>query len=135
MKRLLAVIFFAALVMGGFVYYQFNKAHRDTLAEKAEMRVSAVALFNDFITNEEEANKRYLDQVILVSGEVGQVNHSDSGNSVIVLKTNDDFFGVVMNFEKEQSTEGVKVGDQINIKGHCTGYSLDVTCINCLIIK
>jgi hypothetical protein len=104
------------------VYFYVNKPHR-SVSEETALRVSADSLFQAFQANEAEANAKYLNQVIVVSGKVKTVETNTEGKTVIVLDAGDLMFGV--NCTLAESTT-VAVDQVVSIKGICTGYLADV---------
>ena len=63
MKTLLIIGLIGLLAGGGFVYWIFNKPHRDVTQEKA-VQLTDQKLFDAFKANEAAANQRYLDKAI-----------------------------------------------------------------------
>ncbi|HMV08522.1 MAG TPA: hypothetical protein PK325_08135 [Cyclobacteriaceae bacterium] len=126
-KRLAYTIAVAAgltLLIAGFAFYAiFFKPHRSVEDETA-IAVTAGELFNDFATNEPEANKRYLDKAVEVTGEVMEVTSDMQRHPVVILATNDILFGVRCTMAEEHST--LKAGDAVAIKGICKGFLSDV---------
>lgn len=120
LKKIIIGIGVLSLLGGLFVYMQFNKSHRDIGAEEIHLSINALDLFDSFVNDEGKANGLYLDQVIEVSGEISEMTN-DASNTMVVLKTNDDFFGVNVYFEESSSMTGLKIGDRVHIKGQCTG--------------
>lgn len=109
------------VIGGGVIYFQFNKSHRDIAGEEASKKVSAVELFQLYVEDEVEANSVYLDQVVEVNGVVAEIDFSSPENQMVVLQSNDDFFGVDVYFISGLNLDSVKEGDEIIVKGHCTG--------------
>jgi hypothetical protein len=123
MKKVIIIglAFVCALVLIGYSLY--NKSHRSVNDEEA-IPITAVSLFNAFETNEENANKIYLDKVIEVSGVVSEIITNQSGKPVIILSTDNPVFGI--NCTMESSIEPIQIGSTISITGICTGYLSDV---------
>ena len=51
--------------------------------QDAKYRLTAVKLYNEFDTDEEKANKSYLNQVVEVTGTVVNIQTSDILNPII----------------------------------------------------
>lgn len=62
---IIAMIFLIALYTKQYLY----GAHRDIATEETTMELSAQALATEFISNQEEASKTFLDKVITVYGK------------------------------------------------------------------
>ncbi len=100
-----------------------------SIEETKAISIDAVTLFNAFSQNEKKANADYLDKVLQVRGEVTNITTNADGLTVILLKTDDMMFGI--NCTMEEKTSSIKTGDQVTLKGLCTGYLTDVVLIRC----
>jgi len=131
MKKWLTVIGLVALI--GIVYglYEYNRGPRDLSKEKVDVTIDANELFSMFETNESEANTNYLDKVIAVSGTI---DHLDENN--INLKLENPMNSIACELGINESTEGLKIGKKITVKGQCAGFNLmDVVLVKSVIIK
>jgi hypothetical protein len=125
--KIVALIGILGIVTGGIIVYRiYTKPHRDVTKEQA-LTITADALYDAFKTNEEAANKQYLDKAVAVSGEVVAVSTNQDGKTVIDFKTADTF--VVVNCTCKEKPGDVKEGDKITIKGICTGYIPDANVV------
>ncbi len=104
------------------VLYVYLKPHRDVTQEKG-VQLSAQSLYDAFKANETEANAKYLDKAIELSGEVAEVSTNQDGNTVVNFKTNDPFFVINCTFKIKPGA--VKPGQNITFKGICIGYVPD----------
>ena len=100
-----------------------------SIEETKAISIDAVTLFNAFSQNEKKANADYLDKVLQVRGEVSNITTNADGITVILLKTDDMMFGI--NCTMEEKNSSIKTGDQVRLKGLCTGYLTDVVLIRC----
>jgi tRNA_anti-like len=101
------------------IYMVWNKPHKN-VADADAVKVTAVDLYNGFITDSAMANARYADKVVLVSGEVNQVSQNQQLQQIILIKTAVN--GASINCTMEGKTASCKTGDKISIKGICSGY-------------
>lgn len=121
MKKSVKYLLFAAvagiIIAGSVVLYMFNMPHRDIQGEDAKYTVKAESFVNEFMTNLNESNAKYLDNVVLVSGTVGEISEDQLNQKVVLLKT--DKAGVNCTFTKEtnKNAETLSVGDNVKIKG------------------
>lgn len=135
-KKVILGLLVIGLVGGGIAYWQLNKSHRDIGAEEASIKISSIDLFQAYIEDEAGSNKKYLDKVIEVNGTIMEISNEGEEGSLVVLQSHDDFFGVNGYFDKGVSIEGLEVGNEIKIKGHCTGGDdLGVVVAHCSIVK
>jgi hypothetical protein len=110
----------------------FNKPHR-SVADEVAIEVSSSDLFQQFETNEEAGNTKFLDKAILVSGEVAEIVTNQEGKTVVILATDNPLFGVSCTMEG--SSDDVQIGSTVTIKGICVGYLSDVVINRAIITK
>lgn len=116
----IGILFIISALTG---YMLFTKKHR-TVENEEYRSINASELFDDFSTNEIQANKQYLDKVLEVTGTVSEVRTNQKGETVIVLKTKDPLFGVSCTLK--DAAADIPAGTQVVVKGICTGYLSDV---------
>lgn len=117
-------LFLVILIGGGaFAWYVWNKPARDVLDEKG-IEITASALFDAYTKNENEANIKYLNKAIEVTGVVVEANENQAGQSVVMLQSSDPVFGINCTFKEDPGP--LKKGATITFKGICTGFLSDV---------
>lgn len=123
-KKVIALLSIGALVAAGIVLYMFNKPARDVQSTKTDFSYDSSTIVNEYLTDAKTANSKYLDEegnskVLEITGIVASISEDFNGQKVILLKKADDKAGVSATFTKEtnKNTEGVKVSDEITIKG------------------
>jgi hypothetical protein len=125
--KIVVLIGIVGIVTGGIIVYRiYTKPHRDVTKEQA-LAITANALYEAFKTNEEAANKQYLDKAVAVTGEVVAISSNQDGKTVIDLKTADSF--VFVNCTCKENPGNIKEGDKITIKGICMGYIPDANVV------
>jgi len=124
------------IIIGIFMWlYAFRKADISVASKKADIEIRATDLLKNFSDNEEVANKTYLDKIVLVSGLIDKITE-DSTSVSIYLKNPQDMAGVMCGFDKSAiDKSALKSGDEIRIKGICTGYLMDVVLNKCAVEK
>lgn len=137
MKKLLVILALAAIVIAGiFAFKMYTKKHDDLAGIKADFKISSSSFFQEFSNNEVEANEKYLNKIIEISGEISKIStDDDSGITQIYLKSDDPMFGVICDMNPEEKIKLVKVGQTVIIKGVCSGYLMDVALNRCIQIK
>ncbi|MBC7885710.1 MAG: hypothetical protein H7X99_09560 [Saprospiraceae bacterium] len=111
-------------------YYMYNKPHAETQGAKADITINPADLLAAFELDETKANAMYLDKIIEVKGKVKSINEVEQGGS-ISLDTGNEISSVICEFEHAASIDGVKVGDEVIIKGFCSGKLMDVILVRC----
>jgi len=116
-------------------FYIFRNAETSVASKKADITLNSGDLVKSFETDEKGSDTKYLNKIILVKGVVDNVAENKADVSVY-LKDKDATSGVMCSFDKTEFAKNkVKAGDQIGIKGICSGYLLDVVLNKCSIEK
>jgi hypothetical protein len=137
MKSKLLVAAGLVLLMGGFIGYKmWNKPHMDVAEADSFISLTANDLLNSFKENESEANTRFLNKVITVSGIIASVNKQQD-EIILHLETEDPMALVICNLDPFSSHEKVEFaeGESINLKGICSGMLTDVVLDRCVLVK
>ena len=123
--------------MSGFWFYEsFLKTAPSMHKQDAKYRLTAVKLYNEFDTDEEKANKSYLNQVVEVTGTVVNIQTSDILNPIIALETAGyGLVNVTLVNADELKEYKLNEGQIVTIKGECIGLLLDVLITNAIIVK
>lgn len=100
----LVVAFFSAR------YYAYHGGKRDVQSEQAAFTMKTKDILAAFTTNEAEANKKYLEKPVSISGVVTSVKDKEVIFDEIV----------VCNFSTADST--IKVGQTLSVKGRVVGF-------------
>lgn len=131
-KIFLLVIAIAAVAGAGVGYYLWNKPHQNMSKADAAYSLEANALLAEYESDEAAANSKYLSKIIEVKGEVAQV--LDGENTTVVLATENGIFGIKCELDPHSKVEfpTYKAGDQVALKGECTGYLGDVVLVRCV---
>ncbi|MCB0648501.1 MAG: hypothetical protein KDC49_17650 [Saprospiraceae bacterium] len=133
MKKYLLIIIALIVVLGGSTaYYMYNKKSASIEDLKTDVSVDASALVSAYESDEDAANTEYLEKVIEVSGKVDKSETKD-GIQSIYLQT-EGGMGTVLCQMEEEITAPVS-GENIKIKGICTGYLMDVVLVKCKVVN
>lgn len=134
--RYILIFLVLALIAAVAVWkYTFKESASNVASRKTEVTIEATKLLQAYETNEDSAKIKYGDKVIVVSGTVGSITPDSLGYSVY-LREKDAISGIICSFDKA-SFDSVKVrpGAQINVKGICMGYLMDVQMNKCNIAE
>jgi hypothetical protein len=127
---LFVVVFFAiAGILAALI--MFNKKHPDTSKAKPDFVLTAVTLQKEFEDNEKAASARYINKILEVSGSIASVTAADSSHTNLSLKTGSDMSSVICTFPSNSGVNKYKPGDEITLRGECSGYLMDVLLNNC----
>ena len=122
-------------IIGAFIAYKmYNKPHVNVEEVSADISITADKILNDFSSDENLANLKYLDKIIEVKGVISEINIE---KGIITIETNDDFGSVICHLSEEASRKisGLQEGQIIVVKGICTGFLMDVILVKCEFIN
>jgi hypothetical protein len=100
-------------------YRIWNEPHRN-IKNATGIKTTAVALYSDLTKDSATMKATFINSVVIVSGKVKQVLKNQSGQQIILLKTNVE--GGSINCTMEENMANIKEGDEIILKGICSGY-------------
>lgn len=131
-KKIVTAILILAMAGGSYGWYQYQKAPPDIRKEKSGVEITAVELLKEFQQNETAANTKYVDKVLVVTGQVTGVQTDSTGQATVFLQTNDLLSAVTCSFYKDdEGIKKIKTGSAARIKGVCTGMLTDVVLNKC----
>jgi hypothetical protein len=127
MKRILIALLIAALLGGAYAWREYNRGHESMTETKADLTASAGELYSAFSTDEAAANAKYLDKTIEISGKVSATS-TEEGTTTITLFADSETGGVTCKLDplSKHARITFQEGEQITVKGICTGYLMDV---------
>lgn len=117
-----------------FIINLYNKPFIDIKKSSPELEITAQEILNDYQEDENSANEKYVDNLILIKGEIADISF-DNGISIITLKDNNGFSSIICHMLPEANLNVLKLkkNNQVMIKGICTGYLLDIMMVRCLL--
>lgn len=130
MRRLFPFVLIAAIIIGLIGYFMYNKSHSETKDAPSDVVISPVDLLNAYEADESAANAKYLDKIIEIKGKVQSINEVESGGS-LSLDTGNEMSAIICEFESKESISGVKMGDEVVVKGFCSGKLMDIVLVRC----
>lgn len=133
MKKLIFALIALVVIVIGYGFYLYFKPHPDIAKMDADHRVNARALFSEYSTQEAEANAKYLDKILEVTGIVASMSEGGMRSPSLTFETDDLMYGVICEFDSNyiHQLDGVSVGDQVTVKGKCAGKLMDVVLMRC----
>jgi len=136
-KLILLVVFFLIIIVGltSFLYY-YNKPHVNVKKTDAAFVLTAENLINEYRDDETTTNQKYSENIIQVKGKVFEVS-TLKGNSVITLKEENSESSIICHMLPDENMKALKLekGQEVDIKGICTGYLLDVIIVRCTLVE
>jgi hypothetical protein len=133
-KVALFIVSFIAISAILAALYMFNLKHTDMSKAKPDFIITSTALQKEFEDNETTASAKYINKILEITGTISSIAKADSNNLNISLKTGSDISSVICTLSVFGDISGLKEGDEISIRGECSGFLMDVLLNNCAII-
>jgi hypothetical protein len=133
-KKILFTIIVLALLGGAYAYYQYNKPVASIENKKPDMALSANDLVAAYEEDENAANEKYTEKIIQVKGIISQIVKEGSVNKIFI-QTDNPLSGVICEMEDVQDVASLKPGDEVMVKGRCTGFLSDVVLVQSSLVK
>lgn len=135
MKKTILAILGILLIGGGIWFYMlYNQKVASLENQKPDVEVSAEQLLSDYTADEKKANDTYLGKVIQVSGKVSTVTEEE-GKKKVNLDTGNPISAIICEVENGKDIGEIKVGDEVKMKGLCSGYLSDVIVVQANVVK
>lgn len=134
MKKALIILLALGVIGAGYGYYMYNKPVASLEKKKADVEVVASKLVEDYEADEKAANNIYLGKVVQVSGKVAGITE-EGGRKKIQIETSNPISAVICELETGGETGTLKAGDEVVVKGLCSGYLSDVILVQSSIVK
>lgn len=134
-KIALWLIFFIAV--GGILagLYMYNLQDKDLAKVKPDFFMTASELQKAFETDEASAGSKYINRIIEISGEVESVKPGENQTLVVTLKTENPLSAVSCTMQAESMAQEIVAGDQVSLRGQCSGFLMDVLMNNCTAVS
>lgn len=135
MKKKILFIFLSLTITGiSAGVYLYNKPHKSIINQTPIFVVASNTLVAEFEENEKIANSKYLGKVIEVNGLVSEKTTNKKGIVNISL-VGKELSNILCEFDPRHqlNTGRLKEGDQVSIKGICTGILMDVVMVDCVV--
>jgi hypothetical protein len=118
LKRILITLLGLVIIFAFVYWFVATERFSDTKDRKAAYTVSALDFIREFEKNITEANKKYKDKIITVTGTVSEIEAADSTMNIKIIDTTSKSF-IIFAFQEQHLSEPktIKVGDAVSIKG------------------
>lgn len=126
------------LVLAAWGYYLYNKPHRSAADATIAFSIGADSLFAQYQADEHSADQKYLGKVIEVKGKLAEIQHSGQSEIWILSGlpgTSPGGGGINCQlFAPDKApARPPQPGDEVTIKGRCTGFLMDVNMVDCVV--
>lgn len=134
-KIALGVVVFIALAGILASLYMFNLKHKDMAKAHPDFKITATVLQKAFEDDETAASKLYISKILEVSGKIASIKPANNMFISISLATGSDLSSVICTFPVIADASKINVGDEITLRGECSGFLMDVLLNNCALIQ
>ena len=138
MKPIVKVTLFSVLILVviiiGMGIYLYNKKPADLQNSKVDYKISATLLATAFERDETAATVKYVNKVLEVNGIVVSSMANDQNVVTIALKTEKPLTFVICTFQDLGGLRQPGVGEEIVLRGVCSGTLIDVLMNNCVLV-
>jgi hypothetical protein len=129
------LVLFIALAAILAALYMYNLKHTDMAKAKPDFVITSTFLQKEFENNETAASAKYINKILEISGTITSIKPSDNNIISITLATGSDVSSVICTFPAITDPLKLKTGEEITLRGECSGFLLDVLLNNCTLIK
>lgn len=125
-KKIIYLLIFITLAAIATGVYLWNKPHRNIEKSKEDYSISAIDFYNEYSTDENNSNTKYLNKIIIVSGEISELEIDNTEEPTVTLKTSDESMTISCGFDKKwiNDLKLLKIGAVVKIKGKCDGLGM-----------
>jgi len=129
--RYAIIIVLIVIVIGaGVGLKMFFKPHADVNKMKADFKVEAAGLIDEFQREEEAATTKYSEKVLEISGKLASKNQLPNGTTLLMLE--DEMQGISCQLDSDWVAanraviESLEAGSPVTVKGICKGYLMEI---------
>ncbi|WP_440067692.1 OB-fold protein [Tenacibaculum discolor] len=137
-KKIGFTLLFIGVLIISLALSQYYKPHIDVYNTNPDIITNATDLLYEFENDEEVANRKFLDKIIQVNGQISKVEASENNDIILTLKNQKDGLGtVICNLSTKENKKliNLKEGQIVSVKGICTGYLMDVILVRCNVVN
>jgi uncharacterized protein YpmB len=131
-KARIFIIVLLLVIVGVIIGWMYLYKPNRSVENERGIEITAAQLVKEFQANEAEANAKYLDKTLQVTGVVSTFDKNQEGQVTIMLSSDDAMTGVFCTLKDDAKSI---VGNTVTIKGFCSGMLSDVRIREAVIIK
>jgi hypothetical protein len=131
---LFAVLFIAVAAILAALYL-FSMKHSDIKKARPDFLITATQLQKEFEYDETKASLKYINKILEVTGTIISVKQEENNSVNISLSTENHISSVICTCPAISDTSVFKRGNQIIVRGICSGFLMDVLMNNCAVIE
>jgi hypothetical protein len=125
-KILIIILLFLVVTGAAVVVYFYTLRAGDLRSVNPDHIISSTELVKEFEENETVANSKFVNKIIEVTGKIESINQIESEGLNISLEAENRVSAVICTLADGEDIEGYEPGQEITIRGECSGYLMDV---------
>jgi hypothetical protein len=134
-KIVLVAVSVIALAGVLFGLYMYNLKPKDLQKVKPDFVLTATDLLKAFESDENAATIKYVNNIVEVSGIIQSVKPGENNALTISLNSGSEISSVICTLQGNTGAINFRTGEQITIRGNCSGFLMDVLLNNCVVVK
>lgn len=115
--------------------YLFNLQAIDLQKVKPDFAMTSIDLQKAFEDNEAVSITKYVNKIIEVTGTIESVKAGEGNITNVALKTGSELSSVICTLSPQSDPAPLVSGNEVTIRGECSGFLMDVLMNNCVVIK
>lgn len=125
-----------AIPIVSYLCYQYFRPPESVADMPAGIAEGAVAIGRAYMTDEMEADQKYLGKTVDISGRITDIQIQENGGKTIYFAGDDNTAPVAVLLAGSTSENDFPAkGDSVLVRGICTGYLMDVTFNRGIVLK
>ena len=135
-KSVVYAVLVVAVIASMIAVWMYFKPQASVKNRQADYKLSAKQLAEAFASNEDQANALYTGKVLEVEGYLQEIIR-DERSVVLMLGDVSQTNGVSCYLRADDRGEvnSLKAGNQVTVKGICSGFLLDVVVEKCILLE
>lgn len=125
------------MIIAGVSYgiYLFNKPHQSVSKAEPDFQLPSTSIVSEYEKDENSANQKFNGKVVEVTGIVAEKTKDEQGKLNVTLQ-GEDIAGIGCVFEPAAQLKAATLaeGQEVKIKGICTGILMDVVMVDCVVV-
>jgi hypothetical protein len=133
----IALVTVAVLGLAGICVglYLFNLQAQNLQKAKPDFAITSIDLQKAFEDNEAVSIAKYVNKIIEVTGTIESVKAGEGNITNVALKTGSELSLVICTMSPQSDPAPLVSGNEVTIRGECSGFLMDVLMNNCVVIK
>ncbi len=135
LKKILIGLLIAGAVAAGYGYYLFNLTEKSLTDVKADHSTDVTSFLQEYESDETASDAKYLGKIVEVKGKIDNVRTDENGQVKISFESDNPMATVLAEMDQAEKDKALKLtkGNEVTIRGKCTGKLSDIVCVNCVI--